>query len=343
MIRNVSERKRYLRAISLADKIDINKIFKNRPKSILIVGMKRIGDLIVILPAIDAIHRQWPKSLITIMSDQMHEQLLLAQPSINRFLNLSRNSEEFYSTGKEFDLIIAFRQWFSRSLNDRPDFPPYFIISTDILVGVPKSAHNHYLDALSLLGIQIKHTKPCLSITERSKQYADRLFSTWNFKEKDIIVAIHPGGSYNAKRWPTDRFRIVINWLYKYYKAKFIIVQGPGEKRIVNECIVDLPEIQYAILNCIPLLELAAVLNKCTFFLGNDTGIMHLADAVDLPSLTIFGPSRPEVWGATNPSSVSLVRKDIWWSCPHCSDRHLKDKPCNQPDEIACLKGNKYR
>lgn len=336
MIRGVREKQHYLKALGLKAPINLRDFLPQKDSRILIVGMKRTGDLIAILPSIQALKNFFPNAHLVAMSSPDHETLLKSLPYVDEFLILPEYDDIFYRHASEYDLIISFRKW-----HDPPqsfqNFPPYFVFSTDLLVGPPKLAHIHYLDALRLLGVKSRATRPQLVLNQKTTEYAKRFFAAFGFKPQDTVIAVHPGSGYREKRWPAERYAAVVRWLLECYDARFIIVQGKKERDLVRTVSENIPEERIALLSDIPLLNVAAILTRCTFYLGNDSGIMHIADSVGCPTLTIFGPSRPGVWGATGKEAVFLVREDVWWSCPFCSGRHLKDKPCKRPNKQACL------
>jgi len=337
MIRGAQEIKQYLRAMGMEAPTDIRKILGREPTRLLVIGMRRIGDLIVILPAIQALRDHFPRTHITVLSGSDHEMLLRSQSYVDHFERLPDDEHEFHRRADAYDLVIAFRDWYVPP-KDTATFPPYYVFSYKLLAGPPKLAHVHYLDALRLLGFKPRVRRPRLKLDRESRMYAKRFFATFEFGPKDLVVAVHPGASYAGKRWPCEHYAQVLEWLQQCYDAKFVMVQGRDGDNLVNVVTAHLKEDRIAVLGDTPLLKLTAVLARCTFYLGNDSGVMHLADAVGLPSLTIFGPSRPSVWGAAGPYSVNLVRQDIWDSCPKCSGRHLKDIPCERPDDQPCLR-----
>ena len=338
MIRSASETRRYLRAMGLEAAVDVREILGGEPREILVVGMKRIGDLIVILPSIQALHDHFPSSNLTVMSAPDHEPVIRALPYVEGFEYLPLGSDDFYHKVKNYDLILQFRDWYPLSKSTHST-PLHFSLSTRLLYGMPKPAYVHYLDALRLLGVKSRQKKPRVVLDADSRQYARRFFSAFEFGSKHPVVAVHPGGSYEGKRWPADRYAEVVKWLRNTYGARFLVIRGTDSDRLADEITREVPEEYYAIVGELPLLKVAALLARCTFFLGNDSGIMHLADAVGLPTLTLFGPSRPGVWGGAGQNAVHLVRDDIWNFCPECSSRHLRDIPCRRPGELSCLRG----
>jgi len=338
MIRNKSEEIHYLNILGLKQRINISSQIKTSAPKILIVGMHRIGDLVVILPSMRAIRNHFKRSKITVMSNTAHKGLLMSQKIFDDFIPIAAEEFNYREVAKKFDVIFMFRNWFGGNTIYSEE-PLTYIFSTDLLVGHPKFAHLHYLDALKLLGIKSYPQKPEIILPDSKGTFGKRLLNLYNFNPKsDLIIAVHPGSGYDAKRWPNNRYKIIIKWLIDCFNAKLIFIQGQSEKSLIDSIITDIPDEHYAVLTELPLLDIAQILKHCRFFLGNDTGIMHIADAVGCPVIALFGPSRSSVWGPSSNNSVCLAREDMWWSCPYCSGRHLKDKPCSHPNNCACLR-----
>jgi glycosyltransferase involved in cell wall biosynthesis/ADP-heptose:LPS heptosyltransferase len=338
MIRSIREKKLYLRSLGLQHPINIFERLEKAALKILIVGMKRIGDLIVILPAIKEIKKNFPSDSITVMGIPEHKELIYAQNIANHYIDFSENSSAFHAEASKYDLIFIFREWYDTDYSYQKG-PISFTFSTDILVGKPKLAHLHYLDALKMLGFNTVASRPVISVPAEKRKTASNLLKNIGIPphSKKLLIAIHPGSGYEEKQWSVERFSEVCKYLVDNYNAKLLIIQGPDDKNIIKNLAFLLPQETYSIISNIPLLELASILKRCTFFFGNDSGIMHLADAVNCPVVAIFGPSRPKVWGPANLKSVTIVRDDIWEHCPYCSNRHLKDKPCMRSDISLCL------
>jgi len=109
-------------------------------------------------------------------------------------------------------------------------------------------------------------------------------------------IAIHPGSTDASRRWPTHSFAEVINALLRL-KYPVLLLAGPSEAetlRLVRQHIE--PRLQPGMLTVLenaPLLKVAAQLRQSRFFLGNDSGIGHLAGLLGVPMLGLFGPTDP--------------------------------------------------
>ena len=109
-------------------------------------------------------------------------------------------------------------------------------------------------------------------------------------------IAIHPGCSEEGRRWPSASFAAIVNQLLRL-QYPVLLLAGPSEAEVLKEVRQRLlPPPQAGLLTILqnaPLLEVARHLKQCRSFLGNDSGISHLAGLLGIPTLVLFGPSNP--------------------------------------------------
>jgi heptosyltransferase III len=118
------------------------------------------------------------------------------------------------------------------------------------------------------------------------------------------FVAIHPGSGALEKCWPILRFAEVIKRLWER-NHPVLLLSGPADTERVKDLLEHLslpptPEM-YKMLTCAPLLEVAQHLQQCMCYLGNDSGITHLAAMLGVTTVAIFGPTDPKIWRPVGP------------------------------------------
>jgi heptosyltransferase-2 len=114
-----------------------------------------------------------------------------------------------------------------------------------------------------------------------------------------LSIAVHAGsGSFSvARRWPVERFAEVANALARRHGARIILVGGPDEVELTRRLAGLIEAAATMVAGRTTLPELAAVLRRCGLFVGNDSGLMHLAAAVRTPVVAVFGPTNERAWG----------------------------------------------
>ncbi|GCE10236.1 glycosyltransferase family 9 protein [Tengunoibacter tsumagoiensis] len=127
-------------------------------------------------------------------------------------------------------------------------------------------------------------------------------------------IAIHPGSGGKEKCWPPAAFAQVITGLWERERA-VVLLGGPAEHERVSllQELLPVPPFQGALtlwLN-LPLLQLAQQLRRCYCYLGNDSGITHLAALSGLPTIALFGPSNPLHWHPIGPTVTILAASEL--------------------------------
>ncbi|MCX7725849.1 MAG: glycosyltransferase family 9 protein [Chitinispirillaceae bacterium] len=148
-------------------------------------------------------------------------------------------------------------------------------------------------------------------------------FSLLNSSEKGVLVAIHPGSGSRIKNWDYSNFKKVAEILNSK-GAKILWIVGPAENSL------DFPQEDIVIKN-LSLKKCAKILKLCNLFIGNDSGISHLASAVGCKSIVIFGPSDPLVWAPRGKEIVKILWKPS--SCTPCHPIKKINTQCN----LHCL------
>ena len=130
------------------------------------------------------------------------------------------------------------------------------------------------------------------------------------YKAPTAPIAIHPGCSEEMRRWPAASFAEIIKQLLRRHYP-VLLIAGPAEAEVLKEVQSKLATPPHAellsVLQNASLLEVAQSLRQCRFFLGNDSGISHLAGLLGIPMLILFGPTNPAIRHALGPS-VSMLR-----------------------------------
>ncbi len=133
-------------------------------------------------------------------------------------------------------------------------------------------------------------------------------------------VALAPGAAYgSAKCWPTDRYAALADRLISEFHASVILFGSPGEREVAERIAAQMRHRPVMLAGQTSIGDLPALLSRCRIFIGNDSGAMHVAAAVGLPVVAIFGPTDPF---GTSPATeqLSLVQEKV--SCSPCFLRH---------------------
>jgi len=143
---------------------------------------------------------------------------------------------------------------------------------------------------------------------------------------REPILCLAPGSGARGKNWPAAHFLSVVDWWRRQFGGKAVALLGPveaerqGFEHLSAACLVA---------SGLDLAQLAALLARCDLYVGNDSGVTHLAAAVGARTLVIFGPSDERQWAPRGPR-VSILRRHI--ACSPCGDAAMARCP-----QRACL------
>jgi len=145
-------------------------------------------------------------------------------------------------------------------------------------------------------GLGFTGRAPRVFPSERDTWWAERFMRVTGAGERPLL-GIHPGSGSPRKNWPLDRCLAVAREWVRERGGNILLVSGPAEEDRFD-ALSPLAGMERAVaIRSEKLPRLAAVLARCEAFLGNDSGISHLAAAAGTPTVAVFGPTDPIVWG----------------------------------------------
>jgi heptosyltransferase II len=310
-----------------------------------------LGDLVMATPILTDLRNKWKNSRITAMCQSNVAPLLINDPHIDEVFSYHRLNGWVHRMGHseiiqplksgKFDLGILTTNsfssawWFWRgNVKNRIGFRTngrQLLLNKS--VPFPKDVESQHLvltykSLLIPLGIEISSTPPKLYLTDAERDTAKQLLAKYRiFFEKDIIIGINPGAAYgSAKCWLPDRFVSVSKRLLENPSVRIIYFGDPAGKSLVNEICQSLPDRVINLAGTTSLRELIALIQCCSIFLTNDSGPMHIASALGVPLLALFG-STSDV--RTGPYNLGRV-----------IHKHAECSPCYKrvcPIDFRCM------
>ncbi len=280
--------------------------------AILVIRSGAIGDTIVMSVVFQALRRQFPCALIEAAGIPDRLRLINTPGLIDRMISFElpemdslfsddmRLSPHAVTYFQKFDVILLYSFRLAKTLPNLRRFDPF----------PPDDADQHIttylLKTLHSLGIpEFKGLQPTIALPETSRS---------EFPPSSRRIAIHPGSGSRKKNWAVENFIKVMKCLHREDSCEFLIIAGPAEKEVIQEINQQLTDIPHTILRNYPLPDIAAELQRCPLFIGNDSGMSHLAAAVGMPTIAIFGPSNPHIWRPVG-SQVIVLYDDTKKSC----------------------------
>jgi len=322
-------------------------------RNILVIRNGALGDFIVTLPVINSLKKAFPSAQIALMGH--HYFLKLAQPHVDTVISndLSGFYTLFNADGEFPDNITKLFSRFDLVVSFIPDRDGIFIKNLK-KIGIPWIIDGGFslleklttpitdflLSPLEREGIPVFFEPPKIETSFYDKKVAEEFFhSSCNGGERDDpVVAIHPGGGSSKKCWPKEKFVTLMKWAKRHHGATLLLIFGPADKDIFEAVWPLIKGYSPVVAENLPLTHLAAILERCTVYLGNDSGITHLAASVGTPTLALFGPTDFKIWGPRNENVKCL---SCIYPCAPCTPRQMaecQDQACLEALPIATVK-----
>ncbi len=327
---------------------------ENNYQKILITRTDRIGDVLLSTPAIRALRKSFPHSHIAVMVRPYARDIALGNPYLDELIIYDKYGKQrsFYNSlkfafalrKKKFDLACILHptnrmHWitFLAGIKRRVGFKRKLsFLLTDRIEHQKQQGQKHELeytlDLIRYLGINPQEKDLFMPIRKSSEQYIQALLANQGLDKDEKIVALHPGASCPSKIWPVENFARLADKLFRQFKLKPVIVSGPDDLDIGRKLIglIHCPFIDAVGKTTVS--QLASLLKRCQLFISNDSGPVHIAAALGLSQVVIFGRAQPGLsfrrWGPTG-KNATVLYKDI--GCLECLAHN-----CRQ--DFACLK-----
>jgi ADP-heptose:LPS heptosyltransferase len=177
----------------------------------------------------------------------------------------------------------------------------------------PENADEHVIDfqlkSLSALGFDTPIRSPEIFLPQEDVKKGTEFLKAEGIRlQSEPLIAVHPGSGGKGKNWPVENYLCFIDKLYSEVKGVFLVIEGPAEKKAVKRLEEELNNIPVIFLRSLELPLLAAIIRQCDMYVGNDSGITHIAASLGVATLALFGPTDPKVWGPRG-DSVCIFRE----------------------------------
>lgn len=327
-----------------------SKKLKNfNKKNILFLQFWGVGETILTLPAIESVKKKYPDSKITILVTPRSEQVYRGISFIDEIKVIDTTISSILrfalSNFRKYDLAIDFEEYLNISSiiasvvskgtvgysTKRSSF--LFTLKT------PYNDKQHvvqtHLDLSRLVGADGSYDKLIpLVFTDSDSDYIKSLLAENNLYEDDILLGICVGAAESARSrmWIKQNFAETADRAIRRYGLKVVFVGSSNEKDYIKSIQKLMKQDSINLAGKTTLKQLFCLISKCSIFLSNDTGPMHIAAAQGCRTIGLFGPNLPVRWGPYGPGNISIYKGRV---CKHspCINVHLGQTP-------ECLIGN---
>jgi predicted lipopolysaccharide heptosyltransferase III len=281
--------------------------------NVLLIQLKRIGDLILTVPAIAAVRKHFPEAHLTLIAAHGSRELLPAIPGVDRtYVARGRVSDvpQWFQIGSaRFEYCLdfsrtdrsAFLSWLSgakaRITYDTVRKEPIRQLSyNEFIPSRVRSVHtvDHHLALLAPLVGHDVSPEIHLVLPMAAQERAEQIIATEHLE--DGFIVIHPGSARAEKFWVARRWAEVVNGFQK--RMPVVVTGGRSvmERLHIAEIKSQLEQPLIDLSGQLDLLTLAALLARARLLVTIDSAPMHLAAALGTPQLALFGPTNPFHW-----------------------------------------------
>ncbi len=268
-------------------------------KHILFITSSRIGDAVLSMGVLNYLYEQNPNAKFTICCGPLAASLFEGFPALERIIPIKKRKYNAHwfdlwkrVVGTKFDIVVDLRNSaVSRLVRSR----------TRYIYGsyVDKSLHKVEQNASVL---RLDNTpSPKLWFSKAQQEKAAALIPDGEGK----VLGVGPTANWAGKTWAADRFIELVKWMTRHEglmpDARVAVFAAPNEEEAARIVLASIPkDRQLDIIAKTDPGTAAAVLSRCDFYIGNDSGLMHCAAAAGVPTFGLFGPSYPHIyrpWG----------------------------------------------
>jgi lipopolysaccharide heptosyltransferase II len=332
-------------------------------RRILVINPFGIGDVLFSTPLIKNLRFYYPKTFIAVAVQKKVAPVLENNPNINKIIYFSRGDFKELSRQSKFKAFVLLLRMLGEtkrhnfdlcidlSLEHRYSLFLKFLgvrqrlgfnykqrgrfLTQRIDIDGYENKHvvEYHLELLQLLGIKPVFKKLELFLKQEEKSWAEAFLVKNGALKDDLIVGITPGGGASwgeqsyLKHWSAKNYARVADELADRFGAKIIIFAGTSD-RIIAESVIQM--MRQPVIDMIArtdLRQFMALIGQCKLIITNDAGPLHIAAALGIKSISIFGPVNEQVYGPYPPHPDNVViKKDF--SCRPCY-RKFRVPKCN--------------
>ncbi len=315
-------------------------IKKAQVNRILIRATNWVGDVVMTLPALEAVRENFPGAHITLLAKPWVAPLFESHPAVDRVLvydkgntsraalvEILRISRRIYKD--RYDLAILFQNAFEAALlvflgrvkqrvgystDGRGFLLTHGVLRSERVLNIHQVGY--YCAILRAVGCSAEDRDPVLHMADGIREQAHEMLTSNGINSLDFLVGLSPGAVFGgAKRWPAERFAQIGDWAAARWGAKVLVFGSGGEKAIGDRVCTAMKHEALNLCGKTTLGLAMGIMSLCRFFVTNDSGLMHMACALGIPTVAVFGSTDHVATGPRSPKS-RIVRRDV--SCAPC-------------------------
>ena len=312
-------------------------------RRILIIRLSSLGDILLMTPLLNLLRATCPQSQIDVLVKAEYRDLLRAHPGIVRLLTFDSRQPPLHTLrslrAERYDLALDLHctlrsQLLLRGLRARRKLTyNKRVLRRALLVRLGWNTLRRmtpvpelYVAPLRRLGLAGQLGAPTMHLDPDSTEAMQaHIAHSLPDDPNQPLLALAPGARWPTKRWPVERFAAVAQELAREKRAAVVILGGPDEAPLARTLCdnLDVPVINGV--GTMSLMHSAALLSHCRLLISNDSGLMHMAAALQVPVVAVFGPTVQEFGFYPFQARAEVVSEPL--SCRPCSTKGSRRCP----------------
>jgi len=301
------------------------QIDKDKIRKILCIKPRGIGDIILSTLVLENLAAYFPYTQIDYLTERFAKASVENNPFVNKVLTMNET---------EFPLLVALRVkkekydiildlWsnprsaqitFLSGVKYRVGFAyrgrkyAYNILATGERGEHHSAEHN--LELLTALNVPVKTKNLHFYVSDENDEFGRKFIAKY-CRNESLVVGIVPAGGWPSKRCDAVKWIEICSTINKKYKVQYLILWGPGDEYDADYIKNHFPD-RTVLAPKTSLEQMSGLIKNCGFIMANDSGPMHMAAALGIPTLGIFGPTDPDKHGPYSQNSGYILKDDLF-------------------------------
>lgn len=337
--------------------------------NILVVNVNWLGDVVFSSPIFPALKEAYPHAHICCLAPPRVTEILESIPGVDEVIIFDEKGKHRSVLSKvrlilqlrryHFDIAFILHGSLTRALM-------VFWAGIPVRVGYPTKGRRKYLThaiepipdvhavhrsdfyihVVESYGVEVNDQTTCLVASEKSIDEINNLLREKQLTNRDFLVALNPGGNWDLKRWPAERFSRLADRLSRDFQAKVILTGAMKDMTLAKEIISGAETAIINLTGKLSLKQLIALFKKMDLVISGDSGPIHLASSVGANVIGLFGPTMKELTGPRGKGDIDLVKHDLGCNRRACYQLDCPNNLCMQSitvDSVLTLVAEKRK
>ena len=288
---------------------------------LLVIHPGALGDTLLALPVLAALKQRYEPAALDFIGHPSLVDVLPGRSIVDRmrpidgpefhslFVDISAMRSAMKEYFSDFDIAVV---WITDSEGQARKTlstlgVPQVVVRSPFLHAVgSRHATERFADTLTELRLSECLSAPCLVPTDDDLEIGGAWLAQAGLNPNTVpVVAVHPGSGSAIKCWPTESYAETVTDLLDH-GAAVVVIEGPADTEAVSTLQRTVGTKRLPRLAGVGLTTVVGVLAQCCAFLGNDSGLTHVAANLGLPTIAVFGPTDPTVWAPRGDHVIAL-------------------------------------